>query len=55
MKMMDEGFGQRILHVVTYGIDFFVVHLNLDYWQNRLNEAHLITTYMKYVLKKENS
>lgn len=55
MKMIDEGLGHGMLHVITQGIDFFVVHLSPDYYQNRLKEAHLITTYMKYVLKREDS
>ena len=55
MKMMDEGLGHGMLHVVTHGIDFFVVHLSPFDYRNRLKEAHLITTYMKFVLNKNDS
>ena len=54
-KIMHDGLGHGMLHVATYGINFFVVHLNPGNYKLRIKESKLIREYMVQVLKKEDS
>lgn len=42
-----ENCGHGLLHVETYGLDFFVTHLNPSDTKNRLSEARFILDYIK--------
>ena len=54
-KMMRDGFGHGMIHAVTYGINFFAIHLNPGDYRMRLKESELIRTYMHEVLTKKDT
>lgn len=53
-KIMHNGLGHGLLHVVSHGINFFVLHLNPGNYRLRIKESKLIRGYMEQVLKKED-
>lgn len=50
---LREGLWHGMLHVVTYGIDLFVVHLSPADVEYRMREARILSEYMRDVLPEE--
>lgn len=54
-KIMHDGFGHGMLHVVSDGVHFFIIHLNPGNYRMRLKESELIRNYMRQILTDKDS